>query len=377
MAVSTDASTSEILNDLRTLVECESPTKDSDAVHRSARAVAALGERLVGFAPEWLFSEGVPYLRWTFGGGADAVLLLGHHDTVWPLGSWGSEVWTVDAQTASGPGIFDMKAGLVQILHAVAGLDDRRGITILVTSDEEIGSPSSRAVISAQALAAGVVLVTEASAPGGALKTARSGVAHYLVQVAGRAAHAGLEPERGVNATVEIARQVLAIAALGELTADATITPTLLAAGDSANTVPASARLTVDVRARTRDAFWAVDAALTSLVAQTTGATVTVERSFASPPLESASSGTLFELATTVAREQGLPPLASAAVGGASDGNIAADAGALVLDGLGAVGGGAHARGEHVLIDELEPRTVLLRELVRAIQGGRLGEARR
>jgi glutamate carboxypeptidase len=369
MHMSTDSG--PLVDDLRELVQIESPTGVIEAIERCARAVAALGERLLGVAPEWHRVDGTPHLEWSFDGGEHTVLLLGHFDTVWGLGSWPS-TWEFDGVRATGPGIFDMKAGVVQILHAVARLDDRRGISILLTSDEEVGSPSSRALIMDRSAAAGVVLVTESSAAGGALKTERSGVAQYSVVAVGRAAHAGLEPERGVNASVEIARQVLAVADIGERTPEASVTPTLLAAGTTANTVPASARLTVDVRARTRSAFDHVDAAILALPAQLAGSRLEVTRLFASSPLESTASEALFALAQRVATDLGQPPLTRAAVGGASDGNVAAAAGALVLDGLGAVGGGAHAEGEHVIVSHLAPRTELLAGLCRKVQAGAL-----
>jgi glutamate carboxypeptidase len=359
-----------LLADLRTLVETESPSDDPAALARSAAVVAALGTRILGQEPVVTIIDGVPQLEWRFWPRAD-VLLLGHHDTVWPGGSW-DPVWSADGDRVAGPGAFDMKAGLVMILHAVAAIRDRDGIRILVTGDEELGSATSRDRISALAAETGVVLVTESSAPGGALKTERSGVSHYLVEAHGRAAHAGLDPEKGVNATVEIAHQVLAVERIARLTDGVTVTPTLLSSGDSANTVPAVASLSVDVRARTSAAFDVVDAAIGGLAPVLPDARLVVTRRFSSPPLEAAASAALFSLASAVAAELGLPPLTSAAVGGGSDGNIAAAAGALVLDGLGAVGDGAHARDEHVLVSELAPRTDLLAGIVTAILDGRL-----
>ncbi|MGP3534273.1 M20/M25/M40 family metallo-hydrolase [Microbacterium sp. RD1] len=362
----------ELLADLRTLVEVESPSDDPVALERSASVVAALGARVLGAEPERHVVDGVPHLEWDFGG-APRVLLLGHHDTVWPVGSW-EPLWSDDGVHAHGPGAFDMKAGVVQILHAVAALDDRAGVRILITGDEELGSPTARPRITRLAAEAGVVLVTEASAPGGAVKTARSGVAQYAVEVVGRAAHAGLEPEKGVNATIEIASQIAAVGRIATRFPDATVTPTVLSAGTSANTVPATARLHVDVRARTTRSFDAVDAALSQLTPIDPRAQVSVHRLFASPPLEERSTAALFSLASVIAGELGLPPLRRAAVGGGSDGNIAGAAGALVLDGLGAVGGGAHARDEHVSIADLVPRTRLLSALVTAVCAGRLNE---
>jgi glutamate carboxypeptidase len=375
MTVHSPPSPDALLADLRMLVDVESPSDDLIAVARSAETVAALGTRLLGQEPTRRTVDGVTQLEWSFGERA-SVLLLGHHDTVWPIGSW-DPLWSSDGARVAAPGAFDMKAGLVQIFHAVAGLTDRDGVRILITGDEEIGSTTSRERISTLAEQTGVALVTEASAPGGALKTERSGVAHYLLEIHGRAAHAGLEPEKGVNATVEIAHQILALDRIAQNVDGATVTPTLMSSGDSANTVPAFARLFIDVRSTTARAFDAVDAAIGGLGPVLPESRVVVTRRFASSPLEAASSAALFELAVAVAGELGLPPLTKAAVGGGSDGNIAAAAGALVLDGLGAVGGGAHARDEHVLVAELAPRVLLLRGMVAAILDGRLGDRAR
>ncbi len=177
---------------------------------RSADVVARVGARRLGVEPERIVIDGRTHLRWRLGAGPSRVLVLGHHDTVWPIGSLATRPCTVDGGVLRGPGCFDMKAGLAMAFHALAGLDDRDGVTLLVTGDEELGSPSSRALIEDEARAAQAALVLEASADGGALKTERKGVSLYDVRVIGRAAHAGLEPEHGVNATVELAHQVLA-----------------------------------------------------------------------------------------------------------------------------------------------------------------------
>ncbi|MFD0665181.1 M20/M25/M40 family metallo-hydrolase [Thermocatellispora tengchongensis] len=233
-----------MLADLEELVLCESFSSDHEAVARSALVVAAQGERLLGAAPEPILIEGVTHLRWTFG--TPRVLVLGHHDTVWPIGSLASRPWSVADGVARGPGVFDMKAGLVQAFHALAALPSLDGVCVLVTGDEELGSPTSRALIEESARGLAAAFVLEASAEGGALKTARKGVSAYDVLVRGRAAHAGLEPERGVNAGVELAHQILTIAGFGD--GATTVVPTLASAGSSRNTVPAEARVAVDVR---------------------------------------------------------------------------------------------------------------------------------
>ncbi|WP_198664385.1 M20 family metallopeptidase [Jiangella endophytica] len=354
--------------DLRTLVECESPSADRAAVATSADVVADLGERLTGAAPERIVVDGRTHLRWRFG--PPGVLLLGHHDTVWPVGSLAEHPWRVEDGRAYGPGCFDMKAGLVQLFHSLSGLSSLDGITVLVTGDEELGALTSRPLLHEEAARADAAFVLEASADGGALKTARKGVAWYEVRVTGRAAHAGLEPWNGVNAVVELAHQVLAIAALDRGPDGATVTPTLTAAGTTANTVPATASVHVDARVPTAEELRRVDDGLFALAPRLTGAEVDVVRGPRHPPFEPSSSAALYALACSVAERLGLGPLASAHVGGASDGNIVAGDGTPTLDGLGAVGAGAHAPGEYVLVDELPRRAALLAGLVDAVRDG-------
>ncbi|TYB49878.1 M20 family metallopeptidase [Actinomadura chibensis] len=349
-----------MVTDARTLIECESPSGDRAAVARSAEVVARVGAARLGVAPERIVLDGRTHLRWRLGTGPSRVLLLGHHDTVWPLGSLADHPCAVEGGILRGPGCFDMKAGLVMAFHAAAGLD---GVTLLVTGDEEVGSPSSHRLVEREARAAAAALVLEASA-GGALKTERKGASQYEVRVTGRAAHAGLEPERGVNATLELARQVLAVAALSDQEAGTTVTPTVARAGATANTVPAEGVFAVDVRARTVAEQERVDRALRALRAGTPGARVETTAGSSRPPLEAAASAPLYELLCRIAARRGLPEPARAAVGGASDGNLTAGVGTPTLDGLGAVGGGAHADDEHVLIEEMPPRTSLLRALV-------------
>ena len=345
------------------LVECESPSADAAAVARSAEEVAALGVELLGVEPERIVVDGTTHLRWRFGD-TTRVLLLTHHDTVWPIGSLAVHPFAVRDGVLTGPGSFDMKVGLVMALHAVAALPDRDGVTILVTGDEEIGSTTSRALIEREATGARAVLVTEASADGGALKIARKGTSMYEVRVTGRAAHAGLDPERGVNATLELARLALVVAALGDAALGTTVTPTVIGAGTTLNTVPASGSFVVDVRACTIAEQQRVDAAMRALTPMLPGALLEIDGGPNRPPLEATESSTLFDRANSVAARLGMEALVGVAVGGASDGNFTAGIGVPTLDGLGAVGGGAHAADEHVVVAEIAPRTALLRALI-------------
>ncbi len=353
----------QMLADVEELVTCESPSADPAAVARSAGAVARVGARRLGAEPERLVVGGVSHLRWRFGPGPARVLLLGHHDTVWPVGSLATHPYAVTGDRLRGPGCFDMKAGLVLALHAVAALPDRAGVTVLVTGDEEVGSPTSRALIEAEAAGCAAALVLEGAAGGGALKTERKGTSMYAVRATGRAAHAGLEPERGVNAAVELAHQILAVQALADPAAGTTVVPTVLSAGTTTNTVPAAGEFAVDVRARHTAEQARVDAALRALRPVTPGARLAVTGGVNRPPLAAAASAALYARVRELAARLGQPPPGHAAVGGASDGNFTAGAGVPTLDGLGAVGGGAHADDEHVLIGALPGRAALLAAL--------------
>jgi glutamate carboxypeptidase len=362
-----------MLADLEQLVVCESFSADHVAVARSARVVGALGARLLGSVPETIVIDGVTHLRWTFG--TPRVLLLGHHDTVWPVGSLETHPWSVVGGIARGPGVLDMKAGLVQMFYALASLPSPDGVCVLVNGDEEVGSPTSRELIEESARGCVAALVAEAAAnEAGALKTARKGTSRYEVVVHGRAAHAGLEPEKGVNAAVEAAHQVLTLADLEASPAASgaacpvlgrtTVTPTLLAAGSTLNTVPAVANISVDVRVPTLAEQHRIDDLMRGLTARTPGARLTVLGGRRRPPMAPESSAELFALASRIASELGQEPLSGAAVGGSSDGNFTASAGCPTLDGLGAVGSGAHADTEHVDVARMIPRTRLLAQLI-------------
>jgi glutamate carboxypeptidase len=354
-----------MLADIGTLVECESPSADAAAVARSADVVTGLGTRLLGAAPERL---GPTHLRWRFGG-PDRVLLLGHHDTVWPLGSLATRPYRVEGGVLRGPGCFDMKVGLVLAFCAVAALPDRDGVTVLVTGDEEIGSPTSRELIESTARGCVAALVFEGSADGGALKTERKGTSGYLVRATGRAAHAGLEPERGVNTSIELAHQLLAVSALADPARGTTVTPTVLTAGTTTNTVPAAGEFAVDVRARDVAEQLRVDRALRALRPVLPGARLSVSGGPNRPPLSADASADLYARTVRLAAALGQGPPGRAAVGGGSDGNFTAGLGVPTLDGLGAVGGGAHADDEHVVVGALPARVALVAALVEDLLG--------
>jgi glutamate carboxypeptidase len=351
------------------LVSSESPSDDPGLLAATTDLVADLGERLLGSPAERVATSGVPALRWDLPGvgcAAGPVLLLAHLDTVWPAGTLDRWPFSVSGDRATGPGAFDMKAGLVQALFALAALA-RTGlphppVVLVVTADEEVGSPAGRSVIEASAQGASAALVLEASADG-ALKVARKGVGNYRLHVSGRAAHAGLEPEKGVNALVAAAHLVLALEDIADPGAGTTVTPTLARAGSAQNTVPATAEVALDVRATTVAEQERVDHALRNL-GLPGGATLRVEGGINRPPLEEQAASELFAVAQRAARRCGLPSLTSARVGGGSDGNFTAAMGVPTLDGLGAVGAGAHAEGEYVVTNAMPQRAALLAALI-------------
>lgn len=359
----------EMLADIEALVTAESPTGDPAAVAKCAELVAALGTRLTGAPPERLTVGGRTHLRWRFGAG-ERVLLLGHFDTVWPVGSLIGHPYAVTDGRLTGPGCFDMKAGLVLLFHALALLEELDGVTVLATSDEEVGSLTSRALIEDAARHSAAVLVLEAGEDG-AVKTSRKGVSTYDVDITGRAAHAGLDPHRGVNASVELAHQILRITELGDPRAGTTVTPTVASSGTTRNTVPDTARLLVDVRAWTAEEQRRVDDGMRALAPGIDDAVIEVRGGPERPPLQPEVSAELFDRARRLAAGLGYSPLRGVAVGGGSDGNLTAGVGTPTLDGLGAVGGGAHADDEHVIVAELPARAALVAELVRELLGER------
>ncbi|WP_017583654.1 M20 family metallopeptidase [Nocardiopsis valliformis] len=359
VGVSVDA----MLEDLRVLVETESPSRDLAALEGSAKAVAAVLEQRLGGRAKLVASPAGPHVRW-LGGGEPRVLVLGHHDTVFPIGTLERRPFRVADGRATGPGVYDMLGGLVQAVHGLATLDDLTGVEFLVTADEEVGSRHSRALIEERARACVAVLVFEGAAEGGHLKVARKGCGTFEVTVHGRASHAGLAPEAGVNALVEAARQVLDIAALSRPEVGTTVTPTVAAAGTTDNVVPAQATVTVDVRVADDTERLRVEEAFAALTPHLDGARIEVSGSVNRPPMAPEMAEELLAHVRKL-----LPGVEGVAVGGGSDGNFTAALGVPTLDGLGAVGGGAHADHEYLMVDSMVERAQLAAGLVNAIRG--------
>jgi glutamate carboxypeptidase len=358
--------TPEMLEDLGMLVEAESPSTEAATLRVCAEVLASLFERHIGQA-ELLNLDDRVHVHW--GQGEPQVLVLGHFDTVWPLGTVARWGFSVTDGRATGPGIFDMKAGIVQGLYGLAALGDLDGVEVLFTADEEIGGPTSRAYIQEAARRVGAVLVLEPSAAG-AVKIARKGGSLYRVTVTGRAAHAGLEPEKGVNAIVEAARQILAVAELADFELGTTVTPSIISGGSATNTVPAAAFFQVDVRSATAAEQDRVEDAMQSLIPITSEAQLTVGGGIDRPPLPESASADLFERAQKLAADLGLGSLEGVEVGGGSDGNFTAAVGTQTLDGLGAVGAGAHAEGEWIDVGRMAERAALVARLVDDLRHG-------
>lgn len=361
----------DILADIERVISTETPSSDREAVAAGARDFAALLRERLGAEAELLEIEGTTHLRLRFGTGPARVVLLNHQDTVWPHGTLERIPFSTDDGILRGPGSFDMLTGAIMSVHATAILRDHlgeaglEGLSILVTGDEEIGSLSSSELIRAEAAEASAVFVMEASA-GGALKLERKGTSNYVLVFSGRASHAGLEPEKGINAGMALALTLPQVAALADESAGTTVVPTVISAGTTSNTVPAEARVDIDVRARTAAELDRVDEQIRALAEnpQVEGSTTTVLGGINRPPFEPEQSAALFARATSLADEIGLPAPEGVSVGGASDGNFTAGDGIPTLDGLGAVGDGAHAEHEHAVIAEIAPRTALLAALI-------------
>ncbi len=348
---------------VKRLVEIESPTEDVDACRAVVNEANRLVEELLGAPGEVRDVKGHPTLSWK--SGKPRVLLLCHLDTVWPKGSF-APLWQVEGDVIRGPGSYDMKAGFVQAVMAVAALEDRDGIQILATSDEETGSAASRALIEESARECEAVLVFE-SAINGKVKTARKGTSMYQVKAIGRAAHAGLEPEKGINAMTALASLLGSIESLSKPAIGTTVTPTTFHAGTTLNTVPAEAIVEIDVRAFSREEQERVDTGIHALRETPSVATIEVSGGINRPALDPKMSASLFEIAKDSAAAIGMPPLEDASVGGASDGNFTAALGIPTLDGLGAVGDGAHASHEWVSANGLTERSALVAEMLRRL----------
>ena len=355
-----------IIEDLKKLVEFESPSEDLAACRGVVELAVQIANENLEPAAQLVEENNRPVFWW--GSKNPEIVLLGHLDTVWPKGSY-LPTWSVSGDIAKGPGIFDMKAGILQAIYAVKeipGADAK--VAIIATTDEELGSQTSKALIERVSKSASAVLVLEASL-NGKVKTGRKGTSMYQIALHGRASHAGLEPEKGINATTEIAAIVIEVAKLANPEFGTTVVPTVMHAGTTTNTVPALATLDIDIRSFAAAELIRVDNAIKKLSASHPEAKLEVTGGINRPPLETSATAELYEILEKVAKEIGMEPVGQASVGGASDGNFAAAAGARVLDGLGAIGDGAHAPHEQILLSSIPSRvkllTAFIKELIR------------
>lgn len=351
------------------LVSIESPTDDKAAVGRCGaefrRRAAAIGMRVRVEARPDAGDHSVVEI----GEGRPRILLVGHVDTVWPHGQIARMPLVRRDGKLCGPGTLDMKVGVSMGLMATRAVFETAPpasgtVAMLVTSDEETGSDTSRALIEAEALASDAVLVLEPALAGGPLKTSRKGIGQYHLAVTGVSAHAGVDPGKGVSAIRELARQIIAVEALHDLDRGVSVNVGVISGGTRPNVVAEEAHAVVDVRAPSLDDAARIDQAFQALRPILPGARLVVTGGFERPPMErSAGVVALYEHAQAAAAELG-QTVAEGGTGGGSDGNFTAALGVPTLDGLGGVGDGAHAIHEHVELDKLVPRTALLAALI-------------
>ena len=358
---------------LEQMVNMESPSTDKVLVDRFVRFVGSQFEA-IGGAVEYVPAErfGDHLLVKFPGKTSNQILLLGHTDTVFPAGEVAKRPFRNMNGKATGPGVFDMKAGILIMWSAIRALLKtgnplENDVTVLLTSDEEVGSSTSRALLESEAISASAVFVLEPSLPGGVLKTARKGVGRFTIKAIGRAAHSGVDPAKGINAIEEIARQVLLLQAMNNAELGTSVTVGVIQGGTRSNVVPAEAAIEVDVRVATIEEASRMTTAVHALQPQLTGARLEVRGLINRPPMvRTSDSVRLFELARSVGKELGID-IDEGSTGGASDGNFTSALGIPTLDGLGAVGDGAHAIDEYVEIASLPHRAALIAGMLQRI----------
>ena len=360
----------ENLRFLERMVSMESPSFDKPLVDKFVRFAGSRFQE-IGGEIEYVATErfGDQMLARFSGKSSDRILLLGHTDTVWPAGEIEKRPFKIGDGRVFGPGVFDMKAGILLMWMAVGALSRMRGalersVTVLLTSDEEVGSNSSRALTESEAARCRAVFVLEPSLPGGVLKTARKGVGQFTLKAVGRAAHAGIDPLKGVNAIEEISRQILKLHRLTDVVQGTTVTVGVVQGGTRSNVVPAEAAAEIDVRITSMGEAERVTRAIGALAPELPGARLEVSGSINRPPMERTSDTVrLFEVARRIAAQIGID-LKEGSTGGASDGNLTSALGIPTLDGLGAVGDGAHSVDEWVDVESLPARAALVAGLI-------------
>ncbi len=366
---------SEMVASLREMVLRESPTQDKQACDALCSYLAAQFECLGGRARIHRQRSAGNHLQVIFTGakGREPVLLLGHFDTVYDMGTLQTMPWREEKGRLYGPGVFDMKSGIAQMMFALWAAHEVRGglprpVTVLLVSDEEGGSESSRALTEKIARQCAAVLVCEPSGPGGALKTARKGVGSFLMKITGQAAHSGLDFEKGQSAILELAHQIQAVSRLTDLKRGVTLNVGVVRGGTRSNVIAAEAMAEVDLRIAKKADGAVMERKIRGLRPVNPKCRMEIEGGINRPPMERTKQVVaLYELARKIAGRLGFR-LAEIAVGGGSDGNFTGGIGIPTLDGLGAVGEGAHATHESIVAAELPRRAALLAGLIEAIE---------
>ncbi|HET7209137.1 MAG TPA: M20 family metallopeptidase [Terriglobales bacterium] len=363
---------SAMVETIRQMVEIESPSDSKASVDRLGRWLAGKFEALGGHSKFHRAADFGDHLQVDFPGRdrRPPVLLLGHLDTVYSLGTLAKMPCRQDHGRLYGPGALDMKSGIAFMLFAIDALRDQggtlpRAVTVLLVSDEEVGSRSSRRIIEELAKRSATVFVLEPSfGPKGAAKTARKGVGEYTLKVTGKAAHAGLDFEEGHSAILELARQIDRVSGFVDHKRGLTVNVGLIQGGTRVNVIPAEASASIDVRVVRAGEAQGIDKKLRSLKAFDRNCTLKIDGGMERPPMERTPKVTeLFAKAAALAKAAGWK-LEEAAVGGGSDGNLTAALGVPTLDGLGGVGEGAHAVHESIVISEVPKRAALLAALI-------------
>jgi glutamate carboxypeptidase len=358
---------------IRALVGRESPSHDTASLEACASELVGRLEEAGATVSRVPALSTAAHVVAQWPGDGPEILLVGHFDTVWPVGQIARMPLELREGKLFGPGILDMKAGLgigvtaAKVVASGVPAAQRPRITLIATSDEEVGSRSSRAEIERRARQSAAVLVLEPALPGGAVKTARKGVGEFEIAAEGISSHAGADPGAGASAVHEIARQILTIDALNDPARGLTVNVGVVTGGTRSNVVAERASAMVDVRVSRMDDASRVEAALAALQPHNPRVKLTVTGGVNRPPMErTAGVARLYGIAREVARDMGRD-LAEGATGGASDGNFTAALGVPTLDGLGALGDGPHALHEHILVKELVPRAALVAGLLARI----------
>jgi glutamate carboxypeptidase len=351
------------LSDLRTFIELESPTVDKAACDRAGQHLAARFSEYAGAEIAWhRQKDWGDHFEARVGQSARKILLLGHFDTVWPIGTLTRLPCRISSDRVTGPGSFDMKYGDIQALWGLrflveAGAVKNKAFVFLGNSDEEVGSPTSRPIIERLARESECVLVLEPSVGAkGAVKLWRKGVGIYRLDVEGVASHAGADPEKGRSAVFELAHQIVDLQTLNDPARGTTVNVGVVRGGTRSNVVAAHAEAEIDLRVRTMDEARRADAGIRNRPTFIAGTSVRIQGGLNRPPMEETeASRRLYALAKRIAAEEGFD-LPAGGTGGGSDGNFTAALGVPTLDGLGAVGDGGHAEHEHVVVPTIAPR---------------------